>query len=103
MNRVERLIRLRKEHPEFGAGEWGLVDTGELSICAIRASGQSGTSIAVHNLAAAPCRARFTLPDAEAGRLVDAWRSEPVTTGRDGVCELDLEGYGYRWLRVVAP
>jgi maltose alpha-D-glucosyltransferase / alpha-amylase len=100
LNRVERMIRLRREHPEFGFGEWNVVDTGEREIFAIRATWKESTTVAIHNLSDRPCRVPLSLPGDEAAHLIDALKGEKYAVKKDGACELELEPYGYRWLRV---
>ena len=101
MNTVEHMIRVRKEHPELGMGEWSILDVGEPSIFALRACWKSGVMVAVHNFSGKPCKFKLKLPDSEASRLVDALGSDEYRVPKGGVCELELDGYGYRWLRVA--
>jgi hypothetical protein len=59
--------------------------------------------VALHNLGPEPRVVPLTLEDCTAAhRLVDLLQpgSTPVT--EKGTAEVPLEGYGYRWLRVVA-
>jgi len=101
LNRMERMIRLRKEHPEFGLGEWSLVDTGLAPIFAIRAEWQGTVTVAVHNFADRPFRVPLKLPGHEAQHLVDSLRNESFPIPEDGTaCEIELDPYGFRWLRV---
>ena len=102
LNRIERMIRLRKEHPEFGMGEWSVIDTGEPAIFAIRAAWTTGVMVAVHNFSGSPCKVRLKLPDKEAQHLVDTLKGETFMVPKDGVSEIQLDGYGFRWLRVAA-
>jgi maltose alpha-D-glucosyltransferase/alpha-amylase len=100
LNRVERMLRLRKEHPEFGLGEWSLVDTPEAPIFAIRASWNGRVTVAVHNFSSHPCTVPLKLPDGESEHLVDSLGNDRFTVDRDGACVVKLEPYGFRWLRV---
>jgi maltose alpha-D-glucosyltransferase / alpha-amylase len=100
MNTVERMVRMRKEHPELGLGEWSIVDTGESSVIAIRAEWNGSVLVAVHNLSPQSCSAQIKLPDTEAKNLVDVLRGDSVASPCDGECELALDGYAYHWLRV---
>jgi maltose alpha-D-glucosyltransferase/alpha-amylase len=100
LNTVERMIRLRKEHPEFGFGECAIVDSPDPAVFGIRASWQGSTTIAVHNLADQPAKIRMTLPDNEASYVLDALGGDRFERQRDGTVEVRLESYGFRWLRV---
>ena len=101
LNTVERLIRLRKEHPEFGFGEWSVIDTGLPAIFALRAEWNQNVTVAVHNLSRVPCKVSLALPDKEAERLVDTLPGAGSAELKDGVCAIELEPYGFRWLKVV--
>jgi maltose alpha-D-glucosyltransferase/alpha-amylase len=99
LNHVERMIRLRKEHPEFVWGEWSVVESGEPSIFALRARWQERDMVAVHNFAGRPCKFTLTLPGVEAKQLIDVISGEHFARQPDGRCALDLDAYAYRWLR----
>jgi maltose alpha-D-glucosyltransferase/alpha-amylase len=101
LNTVERLIRLRKEHPEFGFGEWSVIDTGLPAIFALRAEWNQNVTVALHNLANVPCTVPLELPDKDAEWLVDTLPGAGSAELKDGACELDLEPYEFRWLKVV--
>jgi hypothetical protein len=63
-----------------------------------------GTMVAVHNLGAEPRTVPVTLEGCDAThRLVDLLRECSTPVEEDGRAELALDGYGYRWLRVVGP
>jgi maltose alpha-D-glucosyltransferase / alpha-amylase len=102
LNSIERMIRLRKEHPEFGFGECAIIDSAEPSVFAIRSSWQANTSIAVHNLAARRVNVRLAIPGADTGHLLDALGGDRFEPRRDGLVDITLEPYGFRWLRLRA-
>jgi hypothetical protein len=63
-----------------------------------------GTMVAVHNLGAEPRTVPLTLEACDAThRLVDLLEEGSTPVSDKGQVELALEGYGYRWLRVVGP
>jgi maltose alpha-D-glucosyltransferase/alpha-amylase len=101
VNTVERMIRLRKEHPEFGLGDWSIIDTGHPAIFALRAHWINNVTVAVHNLSSASCTVPLKLPDAEAKHLEDTLRGDNIAELHDGMCEIELEPYGFSWLRVT--
>jgi maltose alpha-D-glucosyltransferase/alpha-amylase len=103
LNRVERMIRTRKETPEFGFGSWQLVATDQPTVLAHDAHWQGGRVLALHNLGPAPCRVRIKLDGEERASLV-----EDLLGGRDDaplrrgpLDRIPLAGYGYRWLRMA--
>ena len=101
LNLVERLIRLRKEHPEFGFGTCTALDAADPAIVGVRATWEGSTAIAVHNLAERPATARLELPDGDAGHLTDALGGDRFKPRGDGTIEIALEPFGFRWLRVA--
>ena len=59
--------------------------------------------IAVHNLGPEPCTVPLTLAGCDAThRLEDLLQECATPLSDEGAAELPLDGYGYRWLRVVA-
>jgi hypothetical protein len=58
--------------------------------------------VAVHNLGAEPQTVSMKLPGCDAShRLQDLLQEGTTQVGEKGEVELALEGYGYRWLRIV--
>jgi trehalose synthase len=98
---MQRLIRTRRECPEIGWGTSGLLDAGAPSIFAQRFDWSDRTTIVLHNFAGRRQQARVRFDRCEDwegfGDLLDDSGSERL---QDGQLELDLEPYGYRWLRV---
>jgi maltose alpha-D-glucosyltransferase / alpha-amylase len=99
LSQVERMIRTRKEHPEFGMGQWSLIDTGVAPVIAIRAEWQDRVTIAVHNLSRTSCTVPLRLEDDEARQLTDVLSGDRYGVARNGVCQVELAGYGFHWLR----
>ena len=93
------MLRRRKETPEFGLGECRFIETGRPEVLAHRCDLDGVTAFAVHNLGAR--RVRFDLPvDAPAhGCVHDVLARRREELQKDGHYRVDLEPYGYRWLR----
>ncbi len=91
------LIRLRKECPEIGSGEWELPATGSRHVLAILHRWRGTALLCVHNLDARPRSARLEL-DALLSSLTDEATSAPDARG---VHRLELDGYGRGWYRVT--
>jgi maltose alpha-D-glucosyltransferase/alpha-amylase len=101
LNWLERALRRRKECPEFGLGECTWIDTGRAEVLAHRCELGGSVVYAVHNLGAR--RARFVLPsNGSANELQDVLAFHRCEAQEDGSYRIDLEPYGYRWLRSVA-
>lgn len=103
LNVMERIIRTRKETPEFGFGSWKLLATDQPAVLAHQACWQGGRVLAVHNLGPAPCQVTIQLDGEECASLV-----EDLLSGRDDpplrrgpLGRIRLGGYGYRWLRLA--
>ena len=100
LNVTERLIRLRKECPEFGWGEAQVLRTGSPHVLAVLASWRGNAVVAVHNFAAEACEVALAVPGAEHTPLTNLLSPEHSPPDRRGRHVLALESYGYRWFRV---
>ena len=101
LNWTERIIRMRKEVPEIGWGDFEILATGDRSVLVIRYDWRNNSVVFVHNLEGTPREVSFDvgLPDEDAGLLVNLL-SEDHSRSRDNRHRMLLEGYGYRWFRV---
>src|SRR6185437_3994926 len=101
LNWTERLIRMRKEVPEIGWGDFQLLETDDDSVFAIRYDWRNNSVVFVHNLKGTPREVSFDvgLRGKEAALLVNLL-SEDHSRSHDGRHHILLEGYGYRWFRV---
>jgi glycosidase len=98
------LIRRYRESPELGWGGFELLEQPHREVLAHLCSWDDGALVAVHNLGPEPRTVPLTLPGCDAGhRLEDLLVTQTTPVGEDGGVELTLDGYGYRWLRVVGP
>ncbi len=99
---MERLIRRRKETPELGWGSSTLIETAEPALFAHRCDWQGSTVAAAHNLSGQPVRATLDLGITEPGgvEVEDLLEEREHRLTKKGTLELELEGYGYRWLQV---
>jgi trehalose synthase len=101
---VKLLIQRYRESPELGWGAFTLLEQAHPEVLAHLCSWDDGALVAVHNLGAEPRTVPLTLEGCDAGHvLVDLLQDGEQPVGGDGGVELTLDGYGYRWLRVVAP
>ncbi|HSJ14465.1 MAG TPA: alpha-amylase family protein [Longimicrobiales bacterium] len=94
------MIRLRKECPEIGWGEWQLLGTGSPHVLAMQYEWRGNALVIVHNFSDRAVSVRIR-PRAEDGdRLVDLRVEEESRARASGAHHLVLEPYGYRWFRV---
>ena len=94
---ITRLVHERREMPELGFGESRLLENEPPALFAHRSDWQGSTVICAHNLSAEPVSAELDL-----GRDVDGVEDLLELrehTVRDGRLTMDLDGYGYLWLR----
>jgi maltose alpha-D-glucosyltransferase/alpha-amylase len=101
LNWTERIIRMRKEVPEIGWGDFVLLQTGNPAVLALRYDWRNNSVVFVHNLGAMPCEISFAVGiPGEAGDVLINLLSNDHAHARAGKHHLMLEAYAYRWFRV---
>lgn len=95
LNWIEHLIRTRKQCPEFGQGDWQILETDNPYIFAHCCHWEGKTVIAIHNLSDRPCR--VTLPLCKNKHLYDLFGDDQYESCNNS--EFPLNAYGYRWFR----
>jgi maltose alpha-D-glucosyltransferase/alpha-amylase len=105
LNWTERIIRMRKEVPEVGWGDFMVIPMRDPSVLVVRYDWRNNWVLFVHNFDAKPREVTFSVglegDDAEYGRLLVNLLAEDYSHGDDrGKHRLVIEGYGYRWYRV---
>jgi maltose alpha-D-glucosyltransferase / alpha-amylase len=101
MNWMERIIRMRKESPEIGWGDFEILDTGAPAVLAIRYDWRDNSVVVIHNLSANFCDVRLSvgLQGDEGLRLVNLLSTDHSVADESGKHSILLEAYGYRWYR----
>ena len=102
LNWLERMLRMRKEVPEVGWGEFAAVDCGRPDVFALRYTWRNNSVVFVHNLSAEPQEIRIK-PDVHGlhdGLLVNLLSDDNSEPDGDGKHCILMEPYGYRWFRV---
>ncbi len=102
LNWTERIIRMRKEVPEIGWGDFKVIPTRDPAVLTIRYDWRNNSVLFVHNLDEKPRETSFATGLAgEAGKLLVNLLSEDHSQANErGKHTLLLEPYGYRWYRV---
>jgi glycosidase len=99
---VKLLVRRYRESPELGWGRFTLLEQPHREVLAHRCTWEDATVVALHNLGPEPRSVPLHLegcgPDSRLESLLDVGTT-PLDA--DGRAEVALEGYGYRWLRLV--
>jgi maltose alpha-D-glucosyltransferase/alpha-amylase len=97
LNWTERIIRTRKECPEIGWGDWRLVPRLPAHVLGIRYDWNGRITIALHNFLDRPAAVTLTVDGCD--RLVNLLSQETIEADESGRHRVELEPYGYRWLR----
>jgi maltose alpha-D-glucosyltransferase/alpha-amylase len=102
LNWTERIIRMRKEVPEIGWGDFELITTRQASVLAMRYDWRNNSVLFLHNFASTPKEIAFSSGIVgESGRvLVNLLSEDHSRANADGKHRVLLEAYGYRWYRV---
>lgn len=98
INWMDRAIRIRKQCPELGRGNWHILETDSPSVFAHCCDLEGRTVIAIHNLADKPCTA--TLKPHKYTHLFDLFGDRLYESLDETLLSIPLEAYGYRWFRV---
>jgi maltose alpha-D-glucosyltransferase/alpha-amylase len=96
LNRTKRLIRLRRECPEWGWGTFRILPTGEPGIFAHSCEWKGRQVIAVHNVT--DKAGSVHLEQEPKTSLTALTSSGKVQAGESS--RVEIEPYGYRWYRV---
>jgi maltose alpha-D-glucosyltransferase/alpha-amylase len=102
LNWTERIIRMRKEVPEIGWGEFKVIKTGDTAVLAVRYDWRNNSVLFLHNFANEPREIAFSTgldSNPSNSALIDLLGGDHSTAdnGKHSVC---LEAYGYRWYRI---
>jgi maltose alpha-D-glucosyltransferase / alpha-amylase len=94
------MVRLRKECPEIGWGDWRIVPTGERQVLAMVYDWRGNRILCVHNLDARPLEVALDAARAPGDRLANLIDVEEVDPDDDGRFRVALAAHAYRWYRV---
>ena len=102
LNWTERIIRMRKEVPEIGWGDFKILDMSDKSILAVRYDWRNNSVLILHNFAPAPREIEFAtgLGKEDGDRLISLFSNDHSTQMANGKHRICLDAYGYRWYRV---
>jgi maltose alpha-D-glucosyltransferase/alpha-amylase len=105
LNWTERIIRMRKEVPEIGWGDFSVIPVKDPAVLVMRYDWRNNSVLFVHNLDGTPREVAFSVgltgENAPQGRrLVNLLSEDHSQAGEDGRHRLVIEPYGYRWYRV---
>jgi maltose alpha-D-glucosyltransferase/alpha-amylase len=98
LNWTERMIRMRKECPEIGWGEFEALRTGRRDVLALRFDWRGNTVVVLHNFSEEPRDFLLKL-DGFDEPLIDLLADHHLKPQKAGLYSVMLEPYGYRWYR----
>ena len=100
LNWTERMIRLRKECPEFGWGTFEILNSGDSNVLAMRYDWRNNSLVTLHNFSDKPKSVVFDVKVPEGNRLMNLIVGEHSQAGWNGKHQVVIEGFGYHWYRV---
>jgi maltose alpha-D-glucosyltransferase/alpha-amylase len=90
LSHMRLLVERYRESPELAWGDFELLDSGSPAV------------LAVHNFSGEAASVSLSVPGlGEDGELTDVFTAATLGTSADKRVRVDLEPYGYRWLRVA--
>ena len=102
LNWTERIVRMRKEVPEIGWGDFKVIATRDPAVLIVRYDWRNNSVLFVHNLDEKPRVISFSvgLPGDAGALLVNLLAENHSRANKRGKHRLLVEAYGYRWFRV---
>jgi len=101
---IKLLVKRYHESPELGWAQFQVLDQPHRNVLAHECAHDERRIVALHNLGTESCIVPLALEGCDAThRLVDLLHEGGDYAIDDrGCAEVDLDGYGYRWLRVLS-
>jgi maltose alpha-D-glucosyltransferase / alpha-amylase len=100
LNWIEKAIRVRRKCPEFGYGQWTLIETGDDCVFAHRCEWEGKSVIAVHNMSSEPTEVHLKSEEGRNESWMDLIGDRRYQVVDGDPKRVELESYGYRWFRV---
>ncbi len=95
-----RMIRLRKECPEIGWGDWRLVPVRTPSVLALLYRWRGNAVLCLHNLDERSRDVRISLDEDGGDRLHNLMGDQDSVAAADGAHRIGLDACDYRWYRL---
>lgn len=102
LNWTERIVRMRKEVPEIGWGDFAIIPTRDPAVFIMRYDWRNNSVLFVHNLDEKPREIAFSagLRGGAGKHLINLLAEDHSHADKRGQHRVVLEPYGYRWYRV---
>ena len=102
LNWTERIIRMRKEVPEIGWGDFTVLNVRDRAVLALRYDWRNNSVLFLHNLHEQSREIVLDpgVPGKHGKLLVNLLAEDHSRANDSGKHRIMLEGYGYRWYRI---
>ncbi len=100
LNWMTAMIRLRKDCPEAGNGDWEIIDIGHPQVLGLYYDWHGQQLLTLHNFSEEPIEIKVKLGRKHTNKLTDLLNVEESVANKKGEHSLLLGAYGYRWMRV---
>ena len=100
LNWMIKMIRVRKECPEIGWGEWASLRTGVPGVLCLCYSWRGNQVVVLHNFNRQPQQVQLVVEGEGGERLVDLLGTDDSRANKQGQHFIALEAFGYKWFRV---
>jgi maltose alpha-D-glucosyltransferase/alpha-amylase len=100
LNWTERMIRMRKEVPELGWGDFEILDTKKKGVLAMRYRWRNNSVLTLHNLTGDALEVELRLGDEQGRKLVNLLTEAHSNADARGCHAIVMDPYGYNWYRV---
>jgi maltose alpha-D-glucosyltransferase/alpha-amylase len=101
LNWMIKMIRVRKECPEIGWGEWTLLKTGVRGVLAMCYVWRGNRVLVLHNFNRQPEQIDLHLDGEGSDRLVNLLENDDSQASQGkGKHSIALPAFGYKWYRV---
>ena len=97
----ERMLRTLRECPELAAGTPTLLDSGDEHVLALQYALRDQRVLTLTNLSRKKVRLDLSLELDPPARVLEVFGNRRYTTTPSALSDLELDGYGYRWLRLA--
>jgi maltose alpha-D-glucosyltransferase/alpha-amylase len=99
LNWTERIIRMRKEVPELGWGDFTVLETGNPGVLALRYDWRNNAVVVIHNFLGEVTEIRLRSVDQKGRELINLLTQDHSEADGRGVHRIVMEPYGYHWYR----
>jgi maltose alpha-D-glucosyltransferase/alpha-amylase len=100
LNWMIKMIRVRKECPEIGWGDWVALPTGLNGVLALCYSWRSNRVVVVHNFSREPQEIELRIDGEDGGRMISLLDIDDSHASKSGKHRIALPAFGYKWYRV---